>query len=59
MGVLGWTPETVMNQASLEDLHDAWLGYAEHKGLVPARPAVTPEFLNEMIKRFPDARNDT
>jgi len=32
MGVLGWTPETVMREASLYELHDAWLGYAERHG---------------------------
>jgi hypothetical protein len=56
MGVLGWTPETVMRGASLCELHDAWLGYAERHGLAAAAPAVTAKFLGEMLRRFPDER---
>jgi hypothetical protein len=57
MGVLGWTPATVMREAALADLRDAWQGHAAHEGLVLA-PPVSAQFMAEMLKRFPDGVAD-
>lgn len=54
MGVLGWTPDVLMAKASLGDLTDAFEGYAEFHGLIPTVPALSRQFLNEMMKKFPD-----
>lgn len=58
MGVLRWPPQ-VVREAALPDLHDAFRGYAEHNGLLPALPAVTKDFMQEMLARFPDAKGMT
>jgi hypothetical protein len=49
--VLGWTPGTVMREASLIDLLDAWEGYAAHHNIKPRSP-VSRQFLDEMLKKF-------
>lgn len=56
MGVLGWTPKVLMQEACLHDLQDAFTGYAEHHGLLAA-PPVSRKFLNDMMAKFPDGRN--
>lgn len=52
LGVLGWTPHTLMQEAHLDDLKDALEGYAEHHGL--ARQVLSREFLQKMTTLFPD-----
>jgi hypothetical protein len=55
MGVLGWPPSTVMQDADLEDLADAYEGYSRFHGLPAAQPAPpAAQFLIEMMKKFPD-----
>jgi len=55
MGVPGWPPLTVMQDADIEDLADAYEGYACFHGLAAAQPSHPPaQFLHEMMKRFPD-----
>lgn len=55
MGVLGWPPSTVMFDASLEDLADAYEGYAHFNGIVTAT-APSAQFLAEMLEKFPDRK---
>ena len=50
---MGWTPQTLRREASLDDLLDAWQGYAAHHGLQTA-PLVSRQFLDDMLRRFPD-----
>lgn len=52
LGVLGWTPRTLMQEARLEDLKDALDGYAEHHGLARQKPS--KDFLQRMMGLFPD-----
>lgn len=52
LGVMGWTPHTLMQEARLEDLKDALDGYAEHRGL--SRQALPKSFLQRMMGLFPD-----
>lgn len=52
LGVLGWTPRALMQEARLEDLKDALDGYAEHHGLT--RQTVSKDFLKKMMGLFPD-----
>ena len=54
MGVLGWTPKTVMHEATLCDLEDAFLGYAHRNGLLKSGVFPDKGFLIDMMKRFPD-----
>jgi hypothetical protein len=55
MGVLGWTPATVMQGATLEDLADAHAGYLRAHGIAaPEAPPVGAGFLAEMMRKFPD-----
>jgi len=52
MGVLGWTPQTVMIEAELRDLADAYSGYALHHKI---QKEIPPEgFLQTMLENFPD-----
>ncbi len=53
MGVLGWPPSVVMDDADLRDLADAFEGYARFYGPACKLPP-SPHFLDEMIKKFPD-----
>lgn len=55
MGVLGWPPSVVMREADLEELADAYEGYARFHGLftgVASYPSA--QFLSEMLRKFPD-----
>ncbi len=53
LGVLGWTPADMRREASLDDLLEAWLGYAEfHNLLKPCPP--DKAFLLRMMQLFPD-----
>lgn len=55
MGVLGWPPTIVMRDADIMDMADAYEGYTRFHGLFPAEPLYpSAQFLEEMIKRFPD-----
>ena len=55
MGVLGWNPLTVMREADLADLADAYEGYARcHGRTTPTPPA--REFLAAMMHTYPDAK---
>lgn len=57
MGVLGWPPYVVMQEASLEDLSDAYEGYARFHGILPSAVQVpSGDFLQEMMKKFPDIK---
>ena len=57
MGVLGWPPRIVMQDADLEDLLDAYEGYARFHGLLAAdSPRPSAQFLSEMVKKFPDLK---
>ena len=57
MGVLGWPPLTVMQEAELDDLADAYEGYARIHGFLSegTRPP-SAQFLTGMIKKFPDVK---
>lgn len=52
LGVMGWTPRALMQEARLEDLKDALDGYAEHHGL--SRQMLSKNFLQKMMTLFPD-----
>lgn len=55
MGVLGWPPSVVMQEADIEDLSDAYEGYAQMNGfdeLQASYPSV--QFLDDMMEKFPD-----
>lgn len=54
-GVLGWTPRTVREDASLADLAEAFEGFSVWHGL-KAEAGVLPAagFLEEMLKKYPD-----
>ena len=55
MGVLGWPPIIVMQDSDIDDLADAYEGYALFHGLMTAPSSCpTAQFLTEMIKKFPD-----
>ncbi len=57
MGVLGWPPLTVMKEAGLDDLADAYEGYARIHGFFSMEPCPpSAQFLTGMIKRFPDVK---
>lgn len=58
MGVLGWTPDTLY-RASLDDMADAFAGFAGANGLLPRETPVSREFLEEMLERFPDEEKET
>ncbi len=52
-GVMGWTPQTVLREATLTDLADAFEGYMTlQKPKKPGLPSV--QFLSAMMQRFPD-----
>lgn len=53
MGVLGWPPSVVTQEAEMEDLADAYEGYALLHNL-PGTAAPSARFLKEMMKKFPD-----
>jgi hypothetical protein len=58
MGVLGWPPRIVMEEAGLSDLRAAKEGHDCWHGDIP-RTAALPDaggFLKDMMKRFPDQR---
>jgi hypothetical protein len=44
-----------MREADLQDLLDAWRGFAAFHGLAAERP-VTAKFLFEMMNKFPDGK---
>ena len=44
-------PVTVMRDASLADLADAWKGYAAHHNIVLQAP-LSRRFLDEMLEKF-------
>ena len=52
LGVLGWTPQTVMRDATLQDLQDAYAGFHSFHGLQDQR--IGSDFLVAMMKKFPD-----
>ncbi len=54
MGVLGWTPKTVMMEATVNDLVDAYEGYMWLHGSNEQSSLPSSEFLQEMLKNFPD-----
>lgn len=56
MGVLGWTPATVMREATVDDLADAYLGFFAFHPAAPAAAGNRPskQFLQAMLGRFPD-----
>ena len=57
MGVLGWPPLTVMQEAELDDLADAYEGYARIHGFLPVEKRLpSAQFLTGMIKKFPDSK---
>jgi len=49
---LGWTPQTVMFDAELQDLADALTGYAMRYN--PPKQPPSKEFLKTMLETFPD-----
>lgn len=56
LGVLAWTPATLIH-AGIEDLSDAYEGFGRFNGIIPpAIAAPEPDFLTEMMQRFPDER---
>jgi hypothetical protein len=50
---MGWTPQTVLSEASLNDLCLALEGYREFHGIASGN-SLSRTFLNEMINKFPD-----
>lgn len=59
MGVLGWSPATVMDEADLNDLADAFEGYARFHGMRQDHPAApSADFLTGMLNKFPDKEGD-
>jgi len=55
MGVLGWPPSVVVQDADIAELADAYEGYARFHGLSAPPPAPpSTQFLTEMMKKFPD-----
>lgn len=56
MGVLGWPPSVVMHAATLDDLADAYEGYAHFHGLSPAAAPPSAQFLADMLEKFPDRK---
>jgi hypothetical protein len=56
-GVLGWTPRTVREEASLADLAEAFAGFAAWHGLTaPEMTLPAAGFLEDMLKKYPDER---
>lgn len=56
-GVLGWTPRTVREEASLADLAGAFEGFCAWHGLAVAGNTLPPAgFLEEMLKKYPDRK---
>lgn len=59
MGVLGWLPQAVMQEAEMDDLADAYEGYVRFHAAPPAAPAhPPPPFLAEMMRKFPDNKEE-
>ncbi len=55
MGMLGWTPEIVMKQATVEDLADAYEGYMFINGACEQEKQMpSKKFMQEMLNKFPD-----
>ena len=55
MGVMGWTPQTVMQNSTIDDLADAYEGYVLFHGVGKGQKDLpSKEFMQEMIERFPD-----
>ena len=54
MGVLGWSPKVLMRESDIQDLADAYLGYAKFNGLLKLPQLPTAVFLKEMMQKFPD-----
>lgn len=52
LGVMGWPPRTVLREARLLDLQHAFEGFVRYHGR--GAGAVTPEFMSEMMQKFPD-----
>lgn len=49
LGVMKWEPQA-LRTARLNDLEDAWKGYALHHG-IETEP-VTRAFMDDMLKKF-------
>lgn len=55
MGALGWTPNTVMREATVDDLLDAYEGYTwVNSAHEQEKQLPSAEFLQKMLKDFPD-----
>lgn len=59
MGVIGWPPQTVLREATLRDLCEAYTAYRAHSHnvtMVPDRPDA--DFMRAMLARFPDTKKE-
>jgi hypothetical protein len=54
MGVIGWPPRTVLHDASLRDLYEAYA--ARHRADKPEAGAGLPpqDFMRRMLAQYPD-----
>ena len=56
LGVLGWPP-MALQDAGVDDLSDAFEGFARHGGFYRERISVpSDQFFAEMTNRFPDRK---
>jgi len=57
MGVIGWPPRTVLHEATLRDLCEAYGAYRAHSR--PAPPDMPDaDFMRRMLARFPDKKKE-
>lgn len=54
LGVMKWTPRTLMDEATLDDLVDAYDGFMDYHGLRPRMNTPDADFLKTMSQLFPD-----
>jgi hypothetical protein len=57
-GALGWTPRTVWDEATLDDLAHAYEGYCAATGRAALKDGITKDFLMRMAGLFPDGGED-
>lgn len=56
LGVIGWTPRVLDDEATLGDLASAWQGFSVYHGISVSK-GVDRAFLSRMNARFPDISN--
>lgn len=56
LGVIGWTPRVLDDEATLEDLAAAWQGFSAYHGISVSK-GVDRAFLSRMTAQFPDTSN--